>query len=455
MSLRVHRSFSRIIVSLLIVLIALPPAFAGNGGGFFGRGAVGGVSVNAEGVLAQPIQKDKELLREFYKQEGRSKAPRELNEPVELRMISLRAVNEALAKSAQKNVTDLPEEIRYLAGIQRIQFIFVYPEEKDIVLAGPGEGWKVDDNANIVGVTTGRPVLQLDDLLVAFQTTQNARQGGVSCSIDPTAEGRRNLDAFLAQQKQMNEGVKTGVEEALGPQAISITGVPTSTRFARTMVAADYRMKRIAMNLEKSPLTALPSFIEMIAKSNTRIDNMMPRWWLACDYEPIAKGEDGLAWEIRGRGVKAMTEDEIIGEDGQVKQTGKANPVAQKWADTMTAKYDELSAKEPIFGELRNIMDLAVVAALISKEDLCGRAGCELTSFWKPEASVAHQEFPAPKWVDSQCSLMKRGKEWVITASGGVDINSWEVASKTVDDAKIGAIRSQATPTGSIAWNKK
>src|SRR5262249_31571984 len=140
-------------------------------------------------------------------------------------------------------------------------------------------------------------------------------------------------------------------------------------------------------------------------------DNMMPRWWLACDYDPIAKSEDGLAFEIRGRGVKAMTEDEIIGADGNVQQTGKANPVAQKWADTMTAKYDELSAKEPIFGELRNIMDLAVVAAIIKKENLCSQAGCDLNSVWKQESSVAHQEFPAPKFVDTQCSLMKRGRE--------------------------------------------
>ena len=140
-----------------------------------------------------------------------------------------------------------------------------------------------------------------------------------------------------------------------------------------------------------------------------------------------------------------------------MQQTGKAGTLAQKWADTMTTKYDELSAKEPIFGELRNIMDLAVIAAIIQKEDLCGRAGCALESVWQPEASVAHQEFAAPKFVDTQCSLMKRGKEWVITASGGVDINSWQVASKTVADAKVAAVRAAAKPAagGSLVWNKK
>ncbi len=442
------------VLACFTTLIATADAQQGN---LFGQGAVGGVSVSTEGILAQPILKDRELLRAFYMKEVRKAAP-QLNELVELRMISLRAVNEALAAAGQKNIEELPEEIRYLAGIQRIQFIFVYPEQQDIVLAGPGEGWKVDDQANIVGITTGRPVIQLEDLLVAFQTTENARQGGVSCSIDPTEEGRKRLDAFLAQQRTMNDGVKPGVERALGPQQISLTGVPTSSRFARTMVASDYRMKRIAMDLEKSPLgAALPSFVQMIAKKGTAIDNMMPRWWMACDYEPLAKGENGLAWEIRGRGVKVMTEDEFVTADGTVKQTGKVNPVAQQWADTMTKEYEKLSAKEPVFAELRNVMDLAVTAAIIKKEDLCSTAGCELNALWNDQAGVTLSEFAAPKWVDTQCSLMKRGREWIITASGGVDINSWEVASKTVADKAVEEVRLHSAPvTGTgLAWNKK
>ena len=41
---------------------------------------------------------------------------------------------------------------------------------------------------------------------------------------------------------------------------------------------------------------------------------MMPRWWLACDYEPLARSEDGLAWELRGNGVQAKTEDSLVGK---------------------------------------------------------------------------------------------------------------------------------------------
>lgn len=69
--------------------------------------------------------------------------------------------------------------------------MLLYPESNDIVIAGPGEGWKLDGKGNMVGVTTGRPVLNLEDLLVAFRTARAARQGQLSCSIDPTAEGRQ------------------------------------------------------------------------------------------------------------------------------------------------------------------------------------------------------------------------------------------------------------------------
>ena len=54
------------------------------------------------------------------------------------------------------------------------------------------------------------------------------------------------------------------------------------------------------------------------------------------------------------------------------------NPLAQQWADNMTANYDDLSLKDTIFGQLRNCMDLAILAALIFKENLAAKAGYQL-----------------------------------------------------------------------------
>lgn len=425
----------------LAALVFLPSTVFAQNGGFFNQRSVGGVSISTGGVLAQPVVKDIELLKKSYLKNPTA-VPKGLEKTVGMRMISLRAVEEAVAKAMMNEGAKLPDEIQYLAGIQRIQFIFVYPEKNDIVLAGPGEGWKMDANANMVGVTTGRPVLRLEDLVLALRTVENARQGGITVSIDPTEEGRRQLDELLSTQTTFSSGVLDKIEKALGPQQISITGVPDTSSFARTLVGSDYKMKRIAMKLEDSPVKGLPSYIDMLKGPP---ENMMPRWWMACDYEPLAKSPDGLAWELRGRGVKVLTEDEVIA-NGKVAGTGKANPVAQKWADTMTAKFDELSIQEPVFGDLRNLMDMCVISAVIAKEGLLSKANLSLPLLMDNASKLTVTEWDAPKTVDTQCSATKRGREFIITASGGVEINSWAVADKTVENAAVAAIREQAAP---------
>ena len=445
-----ERGFSRLMALATLVSLALVSAsFAGHGGRV---AAVGGVSIDPSGVVELANVKLKTEARDAALKEYKP-APAELNAPAELRKVSLRAVEEAVAKAGKDHAYELPAEIRYLAGIQRIQYLFIYPEQNDIVIAGPGEGWKIDENGNTVGVTTGRPVLRLEDLVVALRTVENARQGGISVSIDPTAEGRQAFEKFISTQKTFNPGVLPGIEKALGRQDITITGVPNTSNFARVLVASDFRMKRLAMNLDESPLRELPSFLSLM-KQGGKLDNMMPRWWLACNYEPLAKSEDGLAWELRGPGVKVMTEDEIIGADGSVKGSGKVNPVAQKWSDLMTEHYDALSAKEPIFGELRNLMDLCVISALISKEGLLEKANLELPTILGENNKLELASNYAPKSIATQCSFVKRDREYLITASGGVDIASWEVASKAVTEPAVGQVREKAAPkSGGMWWN--
>ena len=77
-----------------------------------------------------------------------------------------------------------------------------------------------------------------------------------------------------------------------------------------------------------------PSYVEMLKGRPAGSEELNPRWWLACNYEPVAKSEDGLAWELRGQGVKCLTEDDVIADDGD----GRSGPaaqvlLAQKWAD--------------------------------------------------------------------------------------------------------------------------
>jgi len=370
-------------------------------------------------------------------------------------MVSLRRLNEAAAASEKTVAELLPDELRFLAGIQRIQYVFVYPEDHDIVLAGPGEGWKVDEEGNVVGVTTGRPVLRLEDLIVAFRTADNARRGGISCSIDPTAEGRQRLEALSAKRSGSGAPPLAAMKKALGPQQITLTGVPTDSHFARVLVSSDFHMKRLGMHLEPSPIKALPSFIEMLKHDNTSREHPTPRWWMACDYEPLGRSDDGLAFELRGRGVKCLAEDEVVDAQGRVSGAGAANSIAQKWADLMTEHYDELAAKEPSFGDLRNVMDMCVIAALIAKEQLLAKASCELTTLFGSSSKLSVLPLNSPKTVDSMCSSVKKGDE-LIVMSGGVLIASWQAADKTELRPAVAEARQHARPVaapGQAWWN--
>ena len=412
--------------------------------------SVGGVSIDGRGVVTNVRVDELNQLKQQREQALRP-VPGDLKAAA-MRKVSLRELEAAIAEH-RKNGTPLDDEMRYLAGLQRIQYVFVYPEHQDIVLAGPGEGWKLNAMGEVVGLTTNRPVMLLDDLLVALRSIENTRQSGISCSIDPSSDGIARLQSLFRKTRAVGDDpnpLLSAVEQTLGPQTITVTGVPDTSHFARVLVAADYRMKRLAMAFEESPIEGLPNFLQMIKSSGKPARAMLPRWWLAPDYDALLTDADGLAWELRGAGVKAMTEDEVIDSSGQRQGTGKANPLAKKWADNMTAHYDELSTKDSIFGQLRNCMDLAVVAALVSKENLAEKCGWSLPLLMNPDLPL--ETYNAPHSVDSQASAVQKGSTWIISASGGVLINPWAPLEKTASKPALGDTRAKSAAPNTSTW---
>lgn len=415
----------------------------------FYRQAVGGISIDAKGILAN-AERDHNGLRQFWL-DLLKPLPDDLKQSSKIRKISLRGLADLLAGLEDKAA--LPDEVRFLAGLQRVEYVLVYPELNDIVLVGYGEGWKVDDRGNVVGVTTGRPVMELDDLIVALRTAEGAARGGIQCSIDPTKEGLARIQQMAPQFSIPNldpRVVGPQVERAMGPQTISFHGIPPTSRFAHILLAADFRMKRIAMKFEPTPVRGLASYLDMV-KSRAQTTNMLPRWWLTTNYEPLLSDNDGLAWQLRGPGVKAMTEDDFVEASGERKHTGKSSPAAQKWADQMTSKYDELSLKEPIFGELRNCMDLAVIGALIFHKNLAAKAGLDWGALLDPGAYPT-EEFNLPKQVDTKCSFVRASDRYILSASGGVQINSWADANRSETGDGLKPLREQVTESRGKSW---
>lgn len=403
--------------------------------------AVGGVSVNTDGVLKNVDPVSLKELRDL-RQKALAQAPGDLNRPAKLRMVSLRGLQDTIAEY-QKQKKPLPTEVRLLAGLERVEYVFADPLHHDVILAGPAEGWRIGADGEMVGATTGLPLLQLDDLLVAIRSADAARQGGVSCSIDPTQAGLKAYQEFMSHQKTIGNPDQTlsGIEQSLGPQTITVKGVPGDSRFAHVMVSADYRMKRLAMDFEPAPVKGLPSYLEMLPASG-RV-NGLPRWWLAASYQPLQKDPEGLAWHLRGTGVKCMTEEDFLNANGSREHSGKTSGVAQKWADLMSEKYEELATKDSVFGQLRNCMDLAVVASLIQAEQLAEKSDCHL-DLLRDEKQLPIDAHQVPKQVDSKASFIKRGHNYLISASGGVQFQPWAALQKTEVAADTAGAREKA-----------
>ncbi len=450
MSMRRSRRPALAVATLAACLLAA--VFAGDLSeviaGAVRAGAVGGVMIDTDGLLSAPPVEDQRALQ-AAREQALDEVPGDMKAFNPLRKISLRRLEEAIRNHRSTQVVPLPDEIQYLGGLQQIKYIFVDPQEHDIILVGPAEGWKVDSLGNVVGLTTDRPVMELDDLLVALRS---AREGVLSCSIDPTPEGLQKLQQLARQLKTIGNPQQTmsQIEQALGPQVISVRGVPATSHFARVMVAADFRMKRLAMNFEPAPVAGLPSFLQMMQAGRTGMSNMLPRWWLAPQAEPLLTDAERLSWEIPALSVQCKTEEDFLAQDGTRQQgAGKGSAVARRWADTFTAKYEELSKKDSAFGQLRNVIELAVVAALIEKENLFDRAGLAAPYLMGEEMI---ESYDAPRRVASRASFVKKGRNWLISASGGVQIFPGQVASNTEQTDSLAPVREQTLAKAANWW---
>ena len=198
--------------------------------------AVGGISIKSDGLIENASVDTLDKLRaeraRLIKKPGRPQCGRFAPQGLAPR-------TGRSHRGALKSGKPLPEEVFFLAGLQDIRYVFVYPEQKDIVLVGFGEGWRIDTRGNVVGITTGKPVLLLDDLLTALRTAATSAQAGISCSIDPTQEGIQQLRAQVATLTTMNN--KKAVAPAWKRRWAGSTSLSAACRRRATLPAYWWR----------------------------------------------------------------------------------------------------------------------------------------------------------------------------------------------------------------------
>ena len=393
---------------------------------------VAGVLVDATGVLRMQANSDPDgaVTRQRLAAAKASLDPK-LAHKSELRKVSLTRLEAALTARLgdQQKAT---EDMLNLAGLTRIKYVFFYPDSKEIVLAGPAEGYATDISGRVRGLETGVPTLQLDDLVVALRAFFGKKTNNeplISVSIDPTQEGLQNMKQFLAQYGSRatpadTQTITSGLKESLGLQTVRLTGVPASSHFAQVLVEADYRMKLMGIGLERIPAN-MQNYVQR-ANPAAVSKNALARWYFVPDYQCVRVAEDDLAMELVGDGVKLLSSDELVQANGQrVSNNTAVDGASHGFTAAFTKNFAQIANKSPVYWQLRNLIDLSVACAFMREQKYPQQAD------WKMETLLSEEKYPVetlnvPKQVETAVAALWKGNRLMTPIGGGVHIEPAE-----------------------------
>ncbi|MDH3585384.1 MAG: DUF1598 domain-containing protein, partial [Phycisphaerae bacterium] len=379
--------------SLLVALLVLAPwsrseaqlAAVGRGGAVAFDPV--GVYIDPAGVLRSRVLADAKQVKALL-----VRAARDRRDPA-LRYVSLPRLF-AAAREAVAAGKPLPDAIRYVGGLTRLKYVFVYPEENDLVIAGPAEQLEVGVGGRALGRLTGRPALQFDDLVVALRTCGPGRHRQVfGVNIEQTSEQmQRMMDALqrmqleVKTQPRQRRAVAEAMADAAGPQTVRLINLAADTRFALVCLEADYLLKRLAIGLDRSPVPRVHSYLAYQAQPQANAN----RFWLETLYEPLLVSPDQRFFEIRGQSLQVRTHRQFNNDPAAV------DPAADRFTTGTTRHFEAISWAIPSFADLANLSDLGLLAALIARHDLHDQAKWDLAWFLDPSGyRVARVPTPA------------------------------------------------------------
>ena len=378
------------------------------------------------------------------------------------RKISLRRLEQAIARALAAGAP-LDDSIRYLAGLKRVEKVFLYPDSHDIVLAGPAGGWLQDATGRVVGIDDNAPLVLLDDLVIALRALgpRAPRNQVVLCSIDPAAEGLKRFQGIHrlmpqqftpAEHEPLADFLNARAAELLGPARIWIHGVPADCHLAQVMVESDYRMKLIAIGREPPPVDMI-TFAEAV----DRPIRDFQQWWLTPDYHWVVEDAQAESMQLIGQGVQLITNRVLLRPDGSLEiQEQRSSRAAKTYAREFTDKYPAIAAASPVFAQLRNIVDVLIASAWLQRHDAWSRvdwAGGVLVDAER----FPHQALPVPRTAPSVANALFKGEMLVLPAGGGFSINpsiALEPEYLTADsDGQLAELRQQQHfPADELVW---
>jgi hypothetical protein len=215
------------------------------------------------------------------------------------------------------------------------------------------------------------------------------------------------------------DAIVAGLKEKLGLHNVSVLGISPNTHFAQVMVEADYRMKLIGIGIEPPPVK-MATYIGKASPTEVS-RNAMQRWFFTPNYDCVRVSEDELAMQLEGQGVQLVGANELVQNDGTRAAAAGENPASKAFCASFTANYPQIAAKNAVYAQLKNLIDMAIAAAFIQKQDYYGQAGWKMDVLGN-EAQYPIETYEAPKTVETACTAIWKGNRLMTPVGGGVRI---------------------------------
>ena len=153
--------------------------------------------------------------------------------------------------------------------------------------------------------------------------------------------------------------------------------------------------------------------------------------------------------QLVGSGVKLLNEDEVVDASGRRHAKGTTSRASSAFVKGFTQEYPQLAARHAVYGQLRNIIDMAVAAAFIQQQGYYARAD------WKMPLVGDEQKFPvqtctAPVEVETAVGSRWKGSRLMTPVGGGVLLAPYQafIAENQLPDEqrKVEKQRAQINP---------
>jgi hypothetical protein len=352
-----------------------------------------------------------------------------------------------------------PEDIKRLGGISDVYGYVIDKNHDDIIIVG----------SRVVPFDS----MSIDDLVVALRSSRTPNEPP-SCSIDPRPEERyelQKLSVNLSNYKDdefVQDKILSNWQKSLVYQTTRISGIPKNCSFAKTLIDADYLMKKISNGDCRVPIRGFKSFSGMLARNDieqtlygngSSEQEVWVRFWFVPNKSEVFGYAAGTF--IQNSSVKLLTEEQFWTASGELKDKGYANPFAEKFVREFSNHYFEAARAEPLYAKLQFLFRLVLLRDILAYK---GQLQCRKMDFYLHSYSVCH--VIVPDSLPAIHSFRRVSVEspdcvhkFIFKASGGVEINHTIDRNTFITDVghiaeKIAQIALAAKGTSAIAfWN--